>query len=340
MNIDLNTIWFGLVGVLLTGYAILDGFDLGVGALHLWSKGDDQRRTLINAIGPVWDGNEVCLVAGGGALFAAFPVVYATAFSGFYLAMMLVVFSLIARAVAIEFRSKRPMPWWRELWDKSFSLGSILTALLLGVAVGNIVRGVPLDGGREFAGSFWTLLHPYPLLIGISTVAMFMMHGSLYLLMKTDGALRAQVRRWAGRTFIFFVVCYVVMTLATIVSAPHMLENLKQYPILFVLPVVNILAIANIRLEMRRQRYFRAFLSSALSTAVLMALFGLGLYPNLILSTSDAANTLTIYNAASSDKALRIMLIIAAIGLPLVILYMTIIYRVFRGKVRLDPESY
>ncbi|MFN3695323.1 MAG: cytochrome d ubiquinol oxidase subunit II, partial [Ignavibacterium sp.] len=154
-NFDLNTIWFILIGLLLTGYAILDGFDLGIGALHLLVKQDIDRRIMLNSIGPVWDGNEVWLVTGGGALFAAFPHVYATVFSGFYNAIIMLLFMLIFRAVAIEFRSKRPMKWWRQMWDIAFSVASILIAFLMGVALGNIITGIPLDANKEYVGTFW-----------------------------------------------------------------------------------------------------------------------------------------------------------------------------------------
>src|SRR5512137_1500190 len=163
--LDLNAVWFVLIGVLFTGYAMLDGFDLGVGALHLFTDTDAERRIMLNAIGPVWDGNEVWLVTGGGALFAAFPNVYATVFSGFYLAFVLLLVALIFRAVAIEFRSKRPMRWWRQMWDCGFAFGSVLSSLLLGVAMGNIAWGIPLDEAHEFTGTFSSLLHPYPLLV-------------------------------------------------------------------------------------------------------------------------------------------------------------------------------
>src|SRR5512140_3278766 len=177
--IDLNTVWFLLIGVLFTGYAMLDGFDLGVGALHLFTNDDQERRLMLNAIGPVWDGNEVWLVTGGGALFAAFPNVYATVFSGFYLAFVFLLVALIFRAVAIEFRSKQPMRWWRQMWDVGFSLGSILSSLLIGIAMGNIAWGVPLDSRHEFLGGFTDLLHPYALLVGVTTLALFMMHGAI-----------------------------------------------------------------------------------------------------------------------------------------------------------------
>jgi len=337
---DLQTIWFVLVGVLLAGYAILDGFDLGVGALHLFTKSDQDRRIMINSIGPVWDGNEVWLVTGGGALFAAFPEVYATAFSGFYEALMLLLFCLIFRAVSIEFRSKQPMRWWRRLWDFNFSMGSLVAALLIGVAVGNIAWGIPLDYRYEFMGSFWGLLHPYALLVGITTVALFMMHGSIYVVMKTEGELHDRVRGWVRNTMIFFILCYVMTTMATLLYLPNMADKFRENPVLFVLPMLNVLAVANIPREIHFGRDFRAFLSSCVSMAILIAIFGVNMFPNLILSSPAPENSLHLYNAASSEKTLGIMLTIAIIGMPLVLAYTSIIYWVFRGKVKLDVHSY
>ena len=230
-SLDLNTIWFILIGVLFTGYAMLDGFDLGVGALHLFTKSDEERRVMLNAIGPVWDGNEVWLVTGGGALFAAFPNVYATVFSGFYLAFVLLLVALIFRAVAIEFRSKQPMRWWRQMWDIGFSAGSILSSLLIGVAMGNIAWGIPLDDRGEFAGTFWSLLHPYALLLGVTTVALFMMHGAIYALMKTEGPLHDKLRGWINKCIIFFIICYAVTTMATLLYVPHMAARRAGQPV-------------------------------------------------------------------------------------------------------------
>ena len=337
---DLNTVWFIMVGVLFTGYALLDGFDLGVGALHLLTKSDTDRRLMINSIGPVWDGNEVWLVTGGGALFASFPEVYATAFSGFYMAMILLLFGLIFRAVAIDFRSKLVSKAWRQFWDISFSVSSIVSALLIGVALGNIAYGIPLDAGKEFVGTFFGLLHPYALMVGITTVSLFMMHGAIYAVMKTEGDLQDKLRGWVNPTIIFFIICYIIMTLATLLYLPHMSENLKASPVLFIVPILNALAIANIPREMHKGREGRAFLSSCASMMALMALFGVGMFPNLILSNPDPVNSLHIYNAASSQKTLKIMLIIATIGMPLVIAYTVSIYYVFRGKVKLDESSY
>jgi cytochrome bd ubiquinol oxidase subunit II len=340
MHLDLNTIWFILVGVLFTGYAMLDGFDLGVGALHLFTKNDNERRVLLNSIGPVWDGNEVWLVTAGGALFAAFPNVYATIFSGFYLAFYFLLAALIFRAVAIEFRSKQPMRWWRQMWDVSFSGGSILAALLMGVALGNIAWGVPIDANGEFAGTFLGLLKPYSLLVGVTTVALFMMHGAIYGVMKTEGALHDKLRRWAMNAIIFFVMCSATTTMATLLYVPHMADRVRANPWLFSIVLVNMLSIANIPREFHHNRDRLAFLSSCMAIITLMLLFGLNLFPNMVYSLPNPENSLNIYNAASSHKTLGIMLIIACIGVPVVIAYTVCIYWIFRGKVKIDRMSY
>jgi cytochrome d ubiquinol oxidase subunit II len=339
-SLDLNTTWFILIGVLFAGYAMLDGFDLGVGALHLFTKTDAERRIMLNAIGPVWDGNEVWLVTGGGALFAAFPDVYATVFSGFYLAFVLLLVALIFRAVAIEFRSKQPMRWWRQMWDVSFAAGSVLSSFLIGVAMGNIAWGIPLDGRGEFAGTFWTLLGPYPLLLGVTTVALFMMHGAIYALMKTEGELHERLRGWINNIIIFFIICYAVTTMATLLYVPHMAARVRANPWLFSIALANMLAIANIPREIHHARDWRAFLSSCVAMIALMGLFGLEMYPNLVFSNPEAARSLDIHNAASSHKTLEVMLTIALLGLPVVLAYTVSIYWIFRGKVKLDRMSY
>jgi cytochrome d ubiquinol oxidase subunit II len=340
MHFDLNTVWFILVGVLFTGYAMLDGFDLGIGALHLFTKKDEERRILLNAIGPVWDGNEVWLVTGGGALFAAFPDVYATAFSGFYLALVLLLVALIFRAVAIEFRSKRPEAWWRQMWDVSFSAGSILSALLIGTALGNLAWGVKIDARGEFAGTFLDLLTPYPLLIGITTVALFMMHGAIYGVMKTEGELHDKLRRWATNAIIFFVICAATTTMATLLYATHIAARVHDNPWLFSIALANMLLIANIPREFHHGNDGKAFLSSCGTIITLMALFAIDAFPNLIYSLPNPENSLNIYNAASSPGTLKTMLIIAAIGVPVVITYTICIYWIFRGKVKMDRMSY
>ncbi len=340
MTIDYNLLWFVLVGVLFAGYAILDGFDLGVGALLPLIKGDHDRRIFYNAIGPVWDGNEVWLVTGGGALFAAFPNVYATVFSGFYLAFMLLLFALIFRAVAIEFRSKEPWPWWRAMWDRGFFIGSTTASLLIGVAMGNIVWGVPLDERGEFAGTFLGLLNPYALAMGITTVALFMMHGSIYLAMKTDGDLQKRVRSWINPLIIAFIVLFSITSMATLLYVPRMTDALRANPWLFSVVVLMILAVANIPREIHHGRDWAAFLSSCATMLLLMALFGLGMFPNLVYSSPHPEYSLTAYNAASTEKTLRIMTIIAAIGVPIVLAYTASVYYIFRGKVKIGPDSY
>jgi cytochrome d ubiquinol oxidase subunit II len=338
--LDLNRVWFVLVGVLLTGYAILDGFDLGVGALHLFTRTDEERRLMLNAIGPVWDGNEVWLVTGGGALFAAFPDVYATAFSGFYLAFMLLLVMLIFRAVAIEFRSKQPMRWWRQGWDVSFSISSVVGALLLGIALGNVAQGIPLGPGHEFAGTFLGLLNPYALLVGVTTVAMFAMHASIYIVLKTKDELQRKARGWILYTLPAFVIGYVTTTMVTLLYIPSMTQHVRQQPAFFIVALLNMLAIANIPREIYHNRPFNAFLSSCLTIALMMGLFGLGIFPDLLPSNPHAEYGLHIYNAASSQKTLGIMLIITLLAAPLVLAYTASIYWVFRGKVELTPKSY
>lgn len=337
---DLHLIWFILVGVLLAGYAILDGFDLGVGALHLFAKGDYERRLMINAIGPVWDGNEVWLVTGGGALFAAFPDVYATLASGFYLAVFLLIFALIFRAVAIEFRSKQSGASWRQFWDVAFCVASILSTFLFGVVIGNLIWGIPLGADKEFQGSFIGLLHPYALLTGVMVLAVCMMHGSIYIVMKTEGDLHERARGWVKNCIIFFMIMYVVLTMATMLYAPHMVETLKKNPIFFLIPVVKLLVIANIPREIYYKRDFLAFLSSSVAIVLFMFLFGSGIFPNMVISNPHPEYSLTIYNASSSIKTLQTMLIIALIGMPIVIAYTISIYWIFRGKVKIDQHSY
>lgn len=337
---DLNTTWFILVGVLFGGYAILDGFDLGVGILLPWIKGDENRRILYNAIGPVWDGNEVWLVTGGGALFAAFPEVYATVFSGFYIPFMLLLFALIFRAVAIEFRSKEPWKWWRRMWDLGFTGGSTLAAFLIGVAMGNIARGIPLDEDHEFAGTFLGLLNPYALWMGITTVALFAMHGAIYLHLKTEGNLQATIRRAINPLIIIFIVGYAILTLATLLYVPHITDVLRESPVLFLIVIALVLTIANIPREIHLEREGRAFFSSCLTMLLLMGLFGLGMFPYMVFSPLESANSLTAYNGASTQKTLRIMLTIAIIGIPIVLAYTLSVYYIFRGKVELTKDSY
>lgn len=337
---DLNITWFVLIAVLFAGYAILDGFDLGVGALYLFVKGDENRRIVLNSIGPVWDGNEVWLVTGGGALFAAFPIVYATAFSGFYTAFMLLLIVLIFRAIAIEFRSKRESNRWRNTWDIAFSLSSIFIALLMGIALANIVQGVPIDSEFEMNSKLLELFSPYTLLVGITTVSLFVMHGNIYLILKTEGELQKQFKKYVMKIILTFIALYIITTLSTLIFMPHMLDNLSSQPILFLVPAMNLLAVANIPREITHGKEFRAFLSSSFSILALIALFAIGMFPNIMESSIDEQFNLTLYNAASSENTLLTMLYIAIIGMPFVLAYTISIYWVFRGKTKLDKMSY
>lgn len=341
INENIQFIWFTAFVILATGYAILDGFDLGVGILHLFSKKDEERRLMLNSIGPVWDGNEVWLVTAGGALFAGFPDVYATLLSAFYIPVMILLAGIIFRAVAIEFRSKQPMAWWRWGFDIAFSLASLIIVLMLGVLMGNLVRGIPLDAYKEFSGDLIGLLNPYALFVGILTVALFSMHGAIYLVMKTEGELHDKIRGWIRPAIIFYVVTYAITTVATLIFYPHMVEAFRDRPLFFLFAIANVLAIANIPREITKGNDGRAFLSSCANIILLMVLYGIGTYPNVVRAINDPAElSLTIWNASSSILTLKILLLIAVIGLPIVISYTVAVYWIFRGKVKMDSHSY
>jgi cytochrome bd ubiquinol oxidase subunit II len=337
---DLNTTWFLLVGVLLTGYAILDGFDLGVGVLHLFARDNHTRRLYLNAIAPVWDGNEVWLLTGGGALFAAFPPVYATVFSGFYIAMMLVLVALIFRAVAIEFRGKVESESWRKAWDYAFAIGSLLLPILLGVALGNILGGIPINSAGDFTGSFLGLLNPYAVLVGLLTLALFTLHGAVYLTLKTDGQLRQRLARIIPGLWIAFFVLLILATVASRKFHPYLFGGLMKHSISFIAPLLLLISATALFIFARKQQFGRAFIASSLMIASLMAVVGLSLFPMLVPSSTDPNNSLTIYNSSSTPGTLKAMFIIALIGMPLVLAYTAAIYSVFKGKVVLDEHSY
>jgi len=340
LSIDYPIWWFLVVGAVFTGYAILDGFDLGAGALHLFFRKEESRRIALNAIGPVWDGNEVWLVIGGGALFAGFPEVYATIFSAFYIPFMLFLTVLILRAIAIEFRSKEKMLWWRKTWDITYSAASILISLLLGIVLGNVMQGIPINKDFEYEGGFFNLLNPYALITGVTVLALFMMHGATYLIMKTEKRLHTKLIILAKNTSRFFVISYVTLTMATLIYLPQTADKFRANPYLFIVPVLTILTIINTRRLLEKGVYFKAFLSSALTSALLLITVTINLFPNIVLSTIDPAFNITIYNGSSSQKSLGIMLTIAAIGVPLVAAYTTFVFWTFRGKVKIDDSSY
>lgn len=337
----LEFIWFTVFVILATGYVVLDGFDLGVGMLHLLSKKDEERRLMLNSIGPVWDGNEVWLVTAGGALFAGFPDVYATLCSAFYVPIMILLTGLIFRAVAIEVRSKQPMAWWRWMWDVLFSFASLVIAFALGIVMGNLIRGIPLDKNKEFIGDLSNLLDPYSILIGVLAVALFLTHGAIYILMKTEGELHDKMRNWINPSIIFFIMAYAMATMATLIYMPHMTKAIQERPIIFLAALGNMLAIANIPREIQRGRDGWAFVSSCANIVFLMILYGIGTYPNVVRAINDPEGlSLTIFNSASSQLTLQILLLIAIIGVPLVIAYTFSVYWIFRGKVKLEATSY
>jgi cytochrome bd ubiquinol oxidase subunit II len=356
--VDLNLLWFVLLGVLLAGYAILDGFDLGVGIIHLIARNNEQRRMMINSIGPLWDGNEVWLVTFGGAMFAAFPNAYATVFSGFYTAFMLLLFALIFRAVSIEFRGKRESKVWRSFWDGSFFAASALATLLFGVAAGNALIGIPIDAQGNFTGSFFTLLRPFPILVGLLTVSFAAMHGAIYLYLKTEEEMQKLVYPWMWRSFGFSLIFYMLSTIVLLSEKTNVFQNFHKYPWAWAIAVLFVLAFANIPRAIFTARPFYAFISSSASILLLVFLFSFTLFPNLVVSSLiptyisylspigsappllPANYNLTLYSAASSQKTLGIMAIIALIGMPFVLAYTIAIYWAFRGKVKLTEHSY
>jgi cytochrome d ubiquinol oxidase subunit II len=339
----LQVVWFLLFGVLIMGYAILDGFDLGVGVLHLFARDEGERRVHLNSIAPVWDGNEVWLLTGGGALFAAFPVVYSTVFSGFYLAFMLLLLALIARAVALEFRSKVESPAWKRAWDWAFGLGSLVPALLYGVAVGNVLRGLPMDASHWYTGTFLGLLNPFALVTGLLGLAAFVTHGALYLTLKSEGALQERVRGLASKAWMAWVALYVVATIQLFFEAPWALSGKLSNPLTWVLFLGLIAALVAIPLLSGRGSALLAFLASSLGLAAMTGLVGLSLFPRLVPALGAAGDlnaSLTIMNSSSTPATLQTMLIIALIGVPIVLAYTVFIYRVFKGKVVIGEDSY
>ncbi|HHI67834.1 MAG TPA: cytochrome d ubiquinol oxidase subunit II [Planctomycetes bacterium] len=338
---DLHLLWFLLLGVLLGGYAVLDGFDLGVGILHPFlARTDGERRVFMNAIGPTWDGNEVWLITFGGALFAAFPDAYATLFSGFYLALMAVLFALILRAVSLEFRSKLNPGAWRALWDFLFFLGSFLAAVLLGVAGGNVVMGIPIGRNWEFTGNFLTLLRPFPILTGLLTAALMALHGASFLQMKTAGDLRKRINGAARKIYWGFLVLFLATLVWGYLKAPYLKSNLQAYPWAWAVVGAAVLVLLWHYRCLLKEKPGRAFLGSTILTLGAIFLFAFSLFPNLLISSTDQAWNMNIYNASSSPKTLATMAVIAGVGMPVVLLYTAFVYWVFRGKVQIEETSY
>ena len=336
----MTTVWFLIVGLLIAIYAALDGFDLGTGVLYPFLARNEHDKHLLRAsIGPVWDGNEVWLLTGGGALFAAFPPVYAMTFSGFYLAIMLVLFGLIVRAVSLEFRHRDTS--WSRLWDATFFVGSLLPALLFGVAVGNIIRGVPINATGDYTGTFFALLNPFSLLVGVLGLAAFLVHGAAWITLKTEGELQQRAIRLRSVLHWAFVAILLLTTVLVYFSARHHFDHITGRALGWITLVALVAGIVLARWAIMKGKDLIAFLGSALSIVSLVALVGVGNYPNLVNARASAAGTaLSIHNSASGHLTLTVMLIIAVIFCPLVIGYTIFVYRQFAGKARAEAGEY
>ncbi len=329
----LQITWFLLVGILIIGYAILDGFDLGVGFWHLFAKKKGERTAFIHSIEPFWDGNEVWLLTGGGALFAAFPPVYATVFSGFYLAMMLVLVGLIFRATAIEFRNKVESPVWVKAWDIAFAVGSILPSVLFGVAIGNVLLGLELNPIGDYTAGFFALLNPFALLCGLVGLAMFALHGALYLSMKLEGDIVARTRKWAVKAWYAFLPLFMI---AVSYGIKNCIYGIKAIPM--VLIILALIANSLVFMFNKQGKAAAAFLSSCCTIAFVMLAVAGALFPTVVPCTNNPDWSLTVFNSSSSQLTLVSMLVIALIGMPLVLGYTFFIHRVFKDKVKVHND--
>jgi cytochrome d ubiquinol oxidase subunit II len=333
---DLQTIWFVLVTVLFTGFFVLEGFDFGVGILHPFMSSDDrERRAIINTIGPFWDGNEVWLITAGGAMFAAFPEWYATLFSGFYPALLLMLVALIMRGVAFEFRSKHDNPAWRSFWDWSIFAGSAIPALLWGVALANFIRGVPIDQSMNYAGGFFNLLNPYALVCGLASLCIFTLHGAVFLTLKTTGILRERAMNLAKKVWAPATLLSLAFTIYTFIET-DLFRRLGLNP--GIIPVFSVLALLSVIVLLRRNASGWAFVMTAVAIAFSTVTIFMGLFPRVLVSSLNPEWSLTIYNSSSSDYTLGIMTIVAAIFVPIVLVYQGWSYWVFRQRVTPDSE--
>lgn len=337
------TLWFALVAIMLAAYVVFDGFDLGAGALHLLvAKTDAERKQVLATIGPVWDGNEVWLLAAGGTLYFAFPPLYASGFSGFYLPLMMVLWLLILRGISIEFRSHLDAPVWAPLWDVVFSVSSLLLAVFFGAALGNVVRGVPLDEHGRFFEPLWTdfqvgaqngILDWYTVLIGVAAVLALSMHGALWLVLKTDGPVRNRSLALAGRIWWALSAATLVITVVTFRVQPLVPKSLGDRPWGLVFPVLALAGLAGMRFFLGT-REVKAFLASCTYLVGMLTSVVFGVYPMVLPSSTNPEYSLTIYNAAAPVYGLRVGLVWWVIGMVLVTGYFVFTYRHFAGKVR------
>jgi cytochrome bd ubiquinol oxidase subunit II len=340
-----ESIWFALWGILWAVYFMLDGFDLGLGTLlPVLGKSEEDKKIILNAMGPFWNGNEVWLITAGGVTFAAFPTTYAVMFSGLYSALMLILFALIMRGIAMEYRGQVNDPRWRSIWDLFVFLGSFVPALLLGVAFANIFQGIPIDEAGNYQGTLFTLLNPYGILGGLFFVVMFLVHGALWLANKSEGEMQQRAAALVGKLWMALAVVAVVFLVATW-FATHLYDNYLQNPLLYVVPIILIPiivvgALVMIGIYIGKAHWWRAWFAS--STLIVGAtLFGVaGLYPNLLPSSLNPAFSLTIHNSASSQLTLKIMLGVALTFVPIVICYQIWAYRVFKDRLQDDELAY
>ncbi len=328
---DLNTLWFILIAILFAGFFLLEGFDYGVGILlPFLGKDDEERRVIINTIGPFWDGNEVWLLTAGGAIFAAFPHWYATMFSGFYLALLLILIALILRGVAFEFRGKDARPGWRKFWDWAIFFGSFIPALLWGVAFGNLLRGVPIDARMNYTGDFFGLLNPYALLTGLYGLVLLIFHGASFLTLRAEGEIAERARAVAARLWLFAVVLLFV-ALGASYALTDMYTKLGVNP--GVIPILGGVALLAAGWFLRQKRDGWTFTMTAITIVTTVFTIFLTLHPRVMISSIDPNFSLTIYNASSSPYTLRIMTIVALVFVPIVLAYQGWTYWVFRKRV-------
>ena len=336
-------VWFWLVAIMITVYVVLDGFDLGAGVLHfLIAKTDQERRTVIRTIGPVWDGNEVWLLAGGGTLYFAFPLLYASGFSGFYLPLMIVLWLLILRGIGVELRMHFETPVWRGFFDGCFAISSLLLIVFYGAALGNVIRGVPLQKDHYFFLPLWTnwnvgpqpgVLDWYTVDAGLVALIALTVHGAHYVAVKTTGDLNARSRRLAAALWPLLVLVTLLSLWTTLAIRPGLLSNYRAYPVLFVIPIAVAASLGAMIWYRRKGNDQGAFLSSCAYLVFMLVGAAAAVYPNLLLSTTDASLNITVHNAASADYALSVGLIWWSFGMLLAIGYFIFTYRMFRGKV-------
>ena len=332
----LQILWFILIAILWIGFYFLEGFDFGVGMLlPFLGKEDVERRTIINAVGPTWDGNEVWLLTAGGATFAAFPNWYATMFSGFYLALFLLLIGLIIRGISFEYRSKDAAPKWRNMFDWMISIGSFLCALLLGTAFANLARGVPIDEKMMFTGNLFTLLNPYGLLGGLTTVAVFLLHGANFLGLKLEGELRERVNLLAKKLWVVASVLYVALGIFTYAAGFWSRGIINPG----IIPIASLAALLVAGYFINRKMEGWAFIMVGLNIILTQVTFFSMTFPNVMLSTTNPAWSLTIYNASSSQYTLTVMSIVALIFVPIVLAYQGWTYYMFRKRISTDKKA-